>query len=190
MNVTCPSCGAEMDLDVLLAHEDSRQAMARLVLLSVPLGRVMLQYLRLFKPATRQLGHGRVVRLIEELLPDIERGAVTHKGRDWPAPRELWQEAVEKMLAQRDALTLPMKSHGYLYEVIVGLADKAEAAEEREREEERRARPATEGVVPAATVLQPPTPAPAYTGPSPYAQRLKAEMEARKARSQMEGGDA
>jgi hypothetical protein len=140
MNVTCPSCGAEMGLDVLLAHDDSRQALARLVALSVPLGRVVLQYLRLFKPAQRAMSHGRTVKLIEELLPDLERGAVTHKGRDWPAPLPLWQAAIERMLAQRDQLTLPMKSHGYLVEIVVGLADKAEAQQEREHEEERRAR--------------------------------------------------
>ena len=83
MNLTCPSCGADMDLDVLLAHEDSRRALAQLVTISMPLGRRVLQYLRLFKPATRAMSHGRTVKLIEQLLPDVQRGAITHKGRDW-----------------------------------------------------------------------------------------------------------
>lgn len=190
MNLTCPSCGAEMDLDVLLAHDDSRQALARLVALSVPLGRLVLQYLRLFKPGTRAMSHGRTVKLVEELLPDLERGAVTHRGREWRAPIEVWQAAIEQMLAQRDKLVLPMKSHGYLVEIVVGLADKAEAAQEREREAGLRQRRGEggEAQTPAAALLPPAPTAPVPAGPSSYAQRVRAEIEAKKQRR--EGGEA
>ena len=154
MNVTCPACGADMSLDVLLAHEESRRALARLVTLSVPLGSLVLRYLGLFRPGKRQLGHGRVVTLLEELLPDLERGQIERKGRLWAAPREAWRAALETVLEARDkgTLTLPLKSHGYLYEVIAAAADKVEAQAEHQLEAERKGRehvagPATLGDV-------------------------------------------
>lgn len=140
MNVTCPGCGAEMSLDVLFAHEDSRRALARLATISVPLGAQVMRYLALFRPAKRQMSHSRVVTLIEELLPDLERGRITRKGREWPAPLDSWRAAIETVLEARDkgSLTLPLKSHGYLYEVLLGMADKHEAAIERGRETSRQ----------------------------------------------------
>lgn len=142
MKCTCPSCGAEMDLDVLLAHEHSRQALAMLIAAGMPLGKALLQYLRLFKPAKRQLGMGRVATLLEPLLADLQRGQIERGGRLWAAPREAWATAIDKLLEARDAgkLTLPLKSHGYLYEVIAGQADKVEAQAERDIELQRRAR--------------------------------------------------
>lgn len=192
MRVTCPGCGAEMTLDVLLAHEESRRAMAQLAQLTVPMSGPVLRYLALFRPAKRQMSHARVVTLIEELLPDLQRAAITRKGREWAATPALWQAAIETVLAARDkgALTLPLTSHGYLYEVLAGLADKHEAQAERETEADRRGRRAAgvdaAGAVPAAAVLKaaavaPPAP-PAYSGPSPYARKVAAELAARKAR--------
>ncbi|HRD84325.1 MAG TPA: hypothetical protein PLF63_04045 [Rubrivivax sp.] len=70
---------------MLLQHEAARRAVARLAQLSLPFGALTLQYMALFKPASRALSIDRMVRLIEELLPDIERRAVTRNGRDWPA---------------------------------------------------------------------------------------------------------
>lgn len=188
MNVTCPSCGAEMDLDVLLAHEDSRQALAVLARLCLPLSKTALQYIRLFKPATRQMSHSRVVKLIEELLPDMQRAAITHNGRDWSADLDTWSSAFERVLQQRDnnKLTLPLKSHGYLYEVIVGLADKAESVAERAIEADRRNHRTTTGATPdlqhSAAVLQPTAAVviPPPTGPSRHALKVQAEIEAKK----------
>lgn len=198
MNITCPSCGAEMDLDVLLAHEDSRQALARLATLSLPLGKRTLQYIRLFKPATRQLGHGRVVKLIEELLPDLQRRAITHNGREWFADLETWNLAFERVLDRRDngKLTLPLKSHGYLYEVIVGLVDQAESAVEKAAEADRRARTPGADAQPATVTqfLSPPPVIAGPTGPSAYARKLKAQNEARNTKvdssHEIKSGDA
>jgi hypothetical protein len=200
-----------MTLDVLLAHEDSRQALSRLVAIGVPAGAMVLRYVALFRPGKRQMSHGRVVALIEELLPDLEREAITRNGRDWAAPLAAWRTAIETVLAARDkgTLTLPLKSHGYLYEVIAGLADKLEAQAERETEAGRRGRAHAGGLAPAmaalaapmealaappATVLHTaPPPVPAYQGPSRYARKVAAEIAARKAAQagvQTQEGDA
>lgn len=187
MKVTCPSCGADMDLDVLLAHEDSRRSLLRLVELSVPLAKLVVQYIRLFKPSTRAMSIGRVVKLIDELLPDLQRAAITHKGREWAAPHELWRDAIALMVERRDTgkLAVPLTSHGYLFEVICGMADKAEAAAERDAETVKKARAATVtsatnvSEVLASTRTGPP---PGYDKPSPAALAMRAEIDAYRAR--------
>lgn len=188
MNVTCPSCGAEMGMDVLLAHEDSRHALARLALVSLPLGKQVLQYLRLFKPATRSMSHSRTVALMLELLPDLERQMVERNGRQWPAPTESWRVAFERMLELRDngKLKLPLTGHGYLYEVIAGLADQLEGAAERATEAGRRER-RSEGAAPELRPFAAVSAAPVVlverpSGPSAYALKLRAEAAAELAR--------
>jgi hypothetical protein len=200
VRVSCPSCNAELSLDVLLAHDEARAAMARLAAASLPapISAPVLRYLALFRPTKRRLSIDRMTTLLLELLPDIERQAVTRKGRDWATTPEMWSAAIEQMLANRDAgkLTLPLTSHGYLHEVLVGLADKAEAVRERETETARRdrtgevringveVRALAEALLPRAA-----SPVPPPAGPSRYAQQLKAEIEARKAREQQGAGD-
>lgn len=202
MNVQCPSCGAGMDLDVLLAHEDSRAALAKLAAMSLPLGKLTMQYIRLFKPATRQMSHSRTVALIEELLPDLKRGAFTRAGREWAAPIESWKLAMERVLEQRDngKLTLPLKSHGYLLEVLMGLADKVEGQAERETEADRRQRAisreshevidsmdqATGKLSTALGMADNKAPVPAYSGPSKAALKIQQQIAAAKRRR--EGG--
>lgn len=140
MRVSCPACNAELSLDVLLAHEEARAAMGRLV--QSTMGSLVLRYLALFRPTKRRLTIERTVSLLLELLPDMERNAITRKGRDWPVSAETWRAGFEQVLANRDkgSLTPPLTSHGYLYEVLVALADKVEAKAERETEAGRRSR--------------------------------------------------
>jgi hypothetical protein len=147
-----------MDLDVLLSHEEGRHALARLIAQGTRLGPLTLRYIGLFRPAKRALTMSRTLKLLEEVWGDMERQAVTRKGRDWVAPQEIWQQAFEMVLSARDrgALSLPLTSHGYLYEVIVGLAEKLEAQGERQIEHDRRHRPAAPvAVAPAMPSPQP-----------------------------------
>lgn len=142
MRITCPSCHAEASLDVLVGREADARAVSAFLARHVALGDVMLRYIALFRPAKRRLGLARMVALIEELMPDIERGAIARKGRDWSAPAPAWRAAIEQVLANnaKGTLTLPLTSHGYLYEVLQGISDKAEAQAERATEAERRGR--------------------------------------------------
>lgn len=188
MRITCPSCHAEASLDVLVGREADARAVSAFLARHVALGDVLLRYVALFRPAKRRLGLARMVALIEELMPDIERGAVARKGRDWPTTPELWRAAIEQVLANnaKGTLTLPLSGHGYLYEVLQGMSDKAEAAVERDGEAQRRARreagPANLQPTAAVTALvlhtAPPAP-PAYAaGPSRAARELKAQIAA------------
>lgn len=134
VRVVCPACGAANSLDTLVGHEGARAAMAELAAISGPLAGAVLRYLALFRPATRQLSFDRVATLLDELKPMILEARVQRNGRAYAAPREVWIDAIDSILAQRDRLTLPLKSHGYLLEIIAGAANKTEAAAEAKRE--------------------------------------------------------
>ena len=189
MRVTCPSCRAEMDLDVLLSHEEGRHVLANIVTLGVPLGAQLLRYIGLFRPGKRALAMGRTLALLAEIWPDMQRGAINRKGREWPVTPAMWSQAIEQLLASRDkgSLTLPLTSHGYLYEVLCGLSDKVEAQAERDRESSQRGRSHVGGPIDMDVLLQSTT-QPSTTlvvapkvssGPSRRAQEIKAEIAAK-----------
>lgn len=194
-DLACPVCGAELDLAVLFSHEHDQRALARLAALSIPLGARVLQYLSLFTPPKQRLTAAKKIKLILQLLPDLERQAITHKGRDWPAPLAAWAQAIDQMLAARDAqrLELPMKGHGYLYAVLAGMADKHEAQAEQQREQELRTGPraaTVNGPASVADLVQPSAPssaprpaaaAPAApAGTSPTVRAMRAEIDRKK----------
>ncbi len=155
MRSRCPCCGTTSSLDVLVTHEDARAALAAAFQLSMPLGTAMVRYLALFRPATRELTMARVATLTHELLPSLQAGRIPRKGRDWLVQTEDWVQAIELTLQARDAgkLTLPLTGHGYLFEVLSSIADRAERAQEDAVHAERLARaavPATASTVQVA----------------------------------------
>lgn len=110
---------------------------------SIPLGARVMQYIGLFAPPRTRLTAAKKLKMLHQLLPDLERKAITHKGRDWAVPLEAWALAIDQMLASRDAgrLELPMKGHGYLYATLAGMVNKHEAQVEQQREADRRTAP-------------------------------------------------
>lgn len=194
MRVTCPACHAEMSLDALLGREADARALAEFIAGNVPLGALLISYIALFRPGKRRLSLARTAGLFDELRPDLQRHAITRKGRDWAAPQEVWRSAIEQVISARDkgTLSLPLTSHGYLYEVMVGHADKSEGAAERDREQARsqagRARPNNPGPVNLAGVAELvaavtsgavlPPPYDAAKGPSRHARETKARIDA------------
>lgn len=139
-DIACPICGTELTLAQLFANEDTQRAFARLAIVSIPLGARVLQYVTLFAPPKTRLTLPKQIKLIQSLLPDLERQAITHRGRDWAVPLSCWAQAIDQMLTARDMakLDLPMKGHGYLYSILVGIADKVEAGAEAQAEAQRR----------------------------------------------------
>ncbi len=137
MKIRCAACGATSSLDAAVAHDDAAQAL-NTALGMTPIGRLLVQYLGLFRPAKSALSFDRVNTLLNELLPVIQSGQLDRGGRTWPAPMSYWQAALEQVLAARARLTLPLKGHGYLYEIVVGMSNKSEAAAEKKEEDSRR----------------------------------------------------
>lgn len=138
---------------LLFAHENDQRALARLIAVSVPMGGRVLQYCTLFTPPKTRLTAAKKIKLVLQLLPDLERQALTWRGREWVAPLPLWAQAIDQMLAARDAgrLDLPMKGHAYLHAIVAGMADKAEGAAEAQSE---AARFAAARAMPAAATVQ------------------------------------
>lgn len=147
-DINCPFCGIELTVAQLFACADTQRAVGRLAAVSLPLGARVLQYCHLFAPAKTKLTVPKQVKLILQLLPDMERRAITHKGREWAVPLDMWAQGIDQMLASRDAgrLELPMSGHGYLYSILAGMADKVEGRAEAQAEAVRRA-PASQGTV-------------------------------------------
>ena len=141
MRVACPCCNALHELDALIADVGARRALARLADCGGALTSAAVAYLGCFRPTHRVLSWARFTRLLDELADAMEAGRIRRKGRGWTVTRAQWTEALNIVVARRDAgaLELPLKNHAYLYEVAAGLSDKAEAAAERTVEETRRA---------------------------------------------------
>lgn len=137
MRTACPACGAEMSLDAMIAHDAARAAIAAAMGLDLLLGKALVQYLALFRPARRSLSFDRVASLLNELVPLIQAGRIERGSRIVAAPRESWKLAIEAVLAQRGDLQLPLKSHGYLLSVLCGMAEKAESQAETRTEQQR-----------------------------------------------------
>ena len=152
--ISCPVCSSELTLDHLVGHVDDQRAFARLLALSIPAARSVMRYLTLFTPEKQRLTLRKKIRLIEQLLPDLMRGQVTHRGRDWAAPEVAWEAAIDEMLAARSRLRLPMTNHSYLYSVLATNANQMEAQAEAQREQDRRLAPerATVRVSQAASI--------------------------------------
>src|SRR5260221_4754611 len=116
-----------MTIDVLIAHEGAREAVLAALQLPAPLGKLLIQYLAMFRPAKRKVSWERVSTLLEELSAPIAAARIERNGTNWAAPLEYWKAALEQMVHLRDTkkLQLPLRSHGYLLEVIAGMAGKA-----------------------------------------------------------------
>lgn len=137
MKISCPACGAVASLDVLLGHEGARDAVMTAMSLPAPLGKLLVQYVALFRPASRQLSMDRLASILGELLPLVDAARIERSGRIWAAPIGNWKLAIAEILAKRDKLTLPLKSHGYLLEILAGIANKAEGKVEEKTEQDR-----------------------------------------------------
>jgi hypothetical protein len=182
----CYACGAELPLEALFGHEQDRTAFGRLALLSIPVGARVLAYISLFAPAKNRMTIARKAKLVEELLPDLQRQAITRSGRDWEAPHAAWSLAIENVLTMRDngKLTLPLTSHGYLYAVLQGMAEKIERGDEAERERQRKERTTTVARGGAVSVLDalPDTAAPLpKTAPPPAGPSMSPLVRAMRA---------
>jgi len=120
MKARCPGCGASMSLEVLLANEATRDVWLAAFKLAGPIGQALVRYLTLFRPSQRELSMDRAAKLLGELLPDLQAQRISRDGVVYEAPLDAWVWAIDQALTARDAgrLKLPLKGHGWLYEVI------------------------------------------------------------------------
>jgi len=132
--VVCPACQVEMGLEAILGSDDARGVVALLARMpgSPSLRKALLRYVGLFAPAKRQIGWDRVEKLLGEVVEMMESGRVTRAGASYATPLDYWQAALDALFAM-PTLRRPLKSHGLLLEILVGLAGKADARAEQQR---------------------------------------------------------
>ena len=135
MRLTCPACAATGSIEFFLMDASARSAVMAAFKLPSPLAKQVMAYIRLFRPPKRGLTWDRVDKLLSELMEPINSAQLTRNGLTVPAPIDYWKEALDQMLMKRDKLTLPLKSHGYLFEIISNMANKAAGAREIKKEQ-------------------------------------------------------
>jgi hypothetical protein len=149
----CPSCGFSGEVEAFLVEPDAKRAIARVAALEPALGRVIGPYLRLFGAGKRGLQLRRAVKLIDELVALIDVGTVCRDERGdvrRPANAAVWAAGVEQLLTSPPSGQL--QNHHYLRSIVFGLADKVDAAAERQREEQVRS--GGHRVAPSATARE------------------------------------
>lgn len=161
MKTKCPACGATCSLDALLGHSDASQAFVASLNLTGDLAKPLIKYLAMFRSESRDLTFERTAKLLNEIAADINTKNIQRNRITFPAPKAAWVWAITVMLERRDQgkLQLPLKNHGYLYEVIssfkpenapvqhqgrstVAKSDAERAADKQEHERQKLAKPA------------------------------------------------
>lgn len=156
---TCPACGAEESLDVLLLRviddDQVRRLIADVLTASLPLGGLVVRYLRLHKPPKQKLRMSVVAKLLAELVPDIQRNVIERTGRTWAVSTDSWKAALQAVFDAHDkgTLTVPLQGNGYLYQVLMRMADKTEAVQEKQVDATRRGRANDSGAQSVGAVL-------------------------------------
>jgi hypothetical protein len=141
---TCQVCGAEESLDGLILRmiddDQVRRLIAAVLTTSLPLGGQLVRYLRLHKPPKQRLRMDKLAKLLGELVPDIQRTAIERNGRMWVVGPDAWKAALQAVFEAHDkgTLVLPLEGNGYLYSVLMRIADRAEAVQERDHEAGRK----------------------------------------------------
>ncbi|MDS7933988.1 DUF2752 domain-containing protein [Acinetobacter sp. V91_7] len=120
MKTRCPACGATCSLDALLGHSDASQAFVASLNMTGDLAKPLIKYLAMFRSENRDLTFERTAKLLNEIAPDILAKQISRNRVNYPAPQAAWIWAINTTLERRDQgkLQLPLKNHGYLYEVI------------------------------------------------------------------------
>ncbi|QDL53125.1 hypothetical protein [Rhodoferax aquaticus] len=144
LTTTCQVCGAEESLDNLIARmvddDQVRRLIGSLLVQSFSLGGLVVRYLRLHKPPKQKLRMDKLAKLLGELVPDIQRTAIERNGRTWAVGPDAWKAALQAVFEaqEKGTLSLPLDGNGYLYATLMRMADRTEAAQERESEAGRK----------------------------------------------------
>jgi hypothetical protein len=141
MHITCPTCHDRFPIAAGFLEDDGKRLAALLADMEPVLGRAVIGYLRLFKPAKQGLRTARAVKLVQSLDELVREGTVCKDERGGvrrPATPAMWAEGIEQMLTDHARLSLPLGGHNYLRTVVFGIANQADAAVEQARERHRR----------------------------------------------------
>lgn len=125
MQLNCPHCGQRIAAIDAVNDDCARRLMGALS--TQPLAEIagqLLAYLQLFRPRKQALRWSRALSIAQEIGCQVGDSTIERGGRKRKASAWHWQQGIEEVLATRDAgkLDLPLKSNGYLFEVVYRLA--------------------------------------------------------------------
>ena len=140
----CPNCGAANSLDSLVSDAEAAEVLKMLLELDADIGKAAIRYIGLFRPAKSQLSWARTAKLLNELLPMIKAQEAARDEVCFPAPTEAWIHGFNETVNARDQgrLKTPLKSHGYLYEILAGWVGQPSAGNQTNQPNRRAALPA------------------------------------------------
>ena len=142
MHVTCPCCHETFPIAAGFLEADGKRLAALLAEMEPVLGRAVIGYLRLFKPAKQGLRTAKAAKLVAELDALVREGSVCRDERTSarrPASAAMWAQGIDQLLQQTERLTLPLANHHYLRAIVYGIADQVDAAAERKAHDDKRA---------------------------------------------------
>lgn len=178
LELTCPVCCVASPLEGFIQVEEQGRAVMIALGLPASLRDVFVRYMRLFNPPGRKGTISKTVRLLTELEQPIRDCRVSRRGNDYVAPVELWRDAMEDIVERArqpgSTLTLPLKSHGYLFEVVAGKCEQAAAKAEKRSEQGRNHGEFYSAAKPAATPIA------ASPGPPPKPDKKTMPDDVRK----------
>jgi len=131
MEVCCPNCATRFPLIAGMNDADARRVAGLMGSVPPKLAPLLLEYLAMFKPPKSGLTWGRTHKLLAEVTACVVNAEVMRNGVVWPAPVEAWQAALQEMIDRRHKFVLPLKNHGYLFEILAGAAEKVSNRQEQ-----------------------------------------------------------
>jgi hypothetical protein len=137
MNLVCPICQAEYPLAAAMNDVAARQAVVKAFSLT-QMGDRLIAYVTLFKPAKQALSMVRLAKLLDGLVDMVKLGQIKKNGNTYAAPQAYWINAIDQMLSNRAALSLPLKNHNYLLAIIANQSEKQLADAEKKAEQGRQ----------------------------------------------------
>lgn len=128
-HVTCPRCGQRHELLAAVHAAVQDQTVRDTVQAAMQLPSVVsdqvFRYMRLFD-GQRGISWPVYSRLLSDLVHSIRSEQITRNRRTVRAPIKVWVSALNSVLSA-ETLTLPLKTHGYLYTIVQDAADRLAA---------------------------------------------------------------
>ncbi len=153
LQLVCPACAATFPVEAGLTDLSARQALkAALDQWPAPLAPHLFAYLALFRPPHQALRWPRLARVIADLSTLVASGQVVRHHETRPATLAAWGDGLAEVLqlAGAGTLTLPLRSHGLLAEIV------HRQAGQRQQREEQASRPLHPSHRPAPGAATPP----------------------------------
>jgi len=132
----CPSCGAGGSIELFVADGEWREAILAAAELPSDCGKPALRYVGMFRPASRFLTPSRAALLLREVCDMIINGSDRNR-QCIKAPAYVWREAMLEMYFN-EKINRPLKSHGYLLEVVQSKLTQRSDIDQSERAANRR----------------------------------------------------